>query len=115
MASIQSIIMTSAVVILLIILITIGINISMAQNKQAWPPVTGKCPDYWLDLGKDGSQCVVNTRNDNAGAATSPMNFNTSTFMGSTGNCAKYNWATSNNVSWDGITYGVPNPCIVNK
>ena len=55
MASVQSIILTLAIAILLIILIVIGINISMSQNKQIWPPVTGDCPDYWLDRGTGGS------------------------------------------------------------
>ena len=26
-------------------------------------------------------------------------------------NCGKYTWATGSNNTWDGITYGVPNPC----
>jgi hypothetical protein len=39
------------------------------------------------------------------------MNFNTSAFTGSQGACNKYNWATKCNVTWDGITYGVSNPC----
>ena len=115
MASIQTIIMTSAIVILLIILITIGINIRTAKKNQVWPPLIGNCPDYWLDLGKDGSQCVVNGKANNLGIATSPMNFNTAAYMGSAGTCAKYNWAIANKVSWDGITYGVPNPCIIKK
>ena len=62
MATIQSIILTLAIAILLIILIVIGINISMSQNKQTWPPVTGDCPDYWVDQGKGGSKCVVNAK-----------------------------------------------------
>jgi hypothetical protein len=33
------------------------------------------------------------------------------TFTGSTGACNKRNWSTFNGISWDGITYGVNNPC----
>jgi hypothetical protein len=40
------------------------------------------------------------------------MNFNQSPFNTSNGTCAKYTWATNCGVTWDGITSGVPNPCI---
>jgi hypothetical protein len=33
------------------------------------------------------------------------------TFTGTNGACNKRNWATFNDISWDGITYGVSNPC----
>jgi hypothetical protein len=39
------------------------------------------------------------------------MNFSVPTFQGGDAACQKYKWANDNNVSWDGITYGVPNPC----
>lgn len=106
----QKITLTLAVVLLLIILIVIGINISSSQNNQPWPPSIGDCPDYWIDMGTKGSQCVVNANRDNMGTATSPADF--SKLQGEGATCNKYNWANYHNVSWDGITYGVPNPCI---
>ena len=39
------------------------------------------------------------------------MDFTTSSFTGSDGLCSKYNWANNCGVTWDGITYGVKNPC----
>ena len=33
------------------------------------------------------------------------------TFTGTNGACHKRDWATANGISWDGITYGVSNPC----
>jgi hypothetical protein len=39
------------------------------------------------------------------------MNFNLSPFTGDNGDCSKYNWATKCQVTWDGITSGVKNPC----
>ena len=38
-------------------------------------------------------------------------NGTTYTFTGSNGACNKRNWADFNGISWDGITYGVNNPC----
>lgn len=113
MATFQSIVLTTAVVILLIVLIVIGINMSISKNKQTWPPLVGDCPDYWLDLGTGGSNCSVNKHDANKGNSTSPMNFSVAPYNGTNGPCAKYRWANQNNVSWDGITYGVTNPCIV--
>lgn len=111
MASFQTITLITAIVILLILLIVIGINIGTAQTSIPWPPVVGDCPDYWIDIGVSGSKCVVNTNQDNKGTAVSPMDFSGSTYQGSGAACAKYTWAKDNNVSWDGITYGVSNPC----
>jgi hypothetical protein len=39
------------------------------------------------------------------------MNFNDPAFSGSNELCAKYRWAKKCKISWDGITYGVDNPC----
>jgi hypothetical protein len=39
------------------------------------------------------------------------MNFNTSAFSGENEDCSIYTWAKRCGVSWDGITYGVTNPC----
>jgi hypothetical protein len=39
------------------------------------------------------------------------MNFDAAPFNSDNGLCAKYKWATSCGVTWDGITSGVKNPC----
>ena len=41
------------------------------------------------------------------------MDFNQAPFNGTDGDCAKYKWAYKDkcNVTWDGINYGVSNPC----
>ena len=39
------------------------------------------------------------------------MNFNQDPFTGTNGDCSKFNWATKCGVTWDGVTYGVQNPC----
>jgi hypothetical protein len=108
----QSIVVIASIIILTIALIVIGISLKMAKTDVSWPPLIGDCPDYWLDRGEGGSDCVVNQQGANQGTATSPMNFSVSPYNGSNGNCQKYRWATNNNVSWDGITYGVQNPCV---
>lgn len=40
------------------------------------------------------------------------MDFNSSVYQGSNGDCAKYKWAQGCGVAWDGITYGLAKlPC----
>jgi hypothetical protein len=41
------------------------------------------------------------------------MDFTKAPYIGAASTCAKYKWANSCNVTWDGITSGVTNPCIV--
>ena len=113
--SFQKNVLIIALVILIVTLLFIGITIKQTKNEQ-WPPIIGDCPDYWIDLSGNGGQCVNvkdlgTCKNTSSGHHT--QNFTTPAFTGSNGLCSKYNWATNCGVSWDGITYGVPNPCNV--
>ena len=113
MASFQKTVLIIAIIFLILALIFIGISLKNAKYDK-WPPVIGSCPDYWVDKSKgdedkSGSKCV-NVKNLGT-CDIKVMDFNTKLFSGSNGKCAKYNWANSCNVSWDGITYGVSNPC----
>jgi hypothetical protein len=115
MQGFQKTVLFAAIVILIIALIVIGIILGKTNDKQ-WPPMTAQCPDYWTidGVGKD-AQCVnvknLGTCQPQGDQDHLTMNFNTSTHSGSRGLCAKYKWATKCGVSWDGITYGVSNPC----
>ena len=111
--SFQKYVLIVALVILIITLLFIGITIKQSRSEQ-WPPVLGDCPDYWIDMSGNGGQCV-NVKDLGTCGITShghyTMDFTTPTFTGDNGLCSKYTWATKCGVSWDGITYGVPNPC----
>ena len=103
--------------ILIVLLIIIAYNMHNALKNAKWPPIIGDCPDYWFDDGKNGSKCTVNSNNVNRGRFEGEvMNFAAAPYNTSRGLCAKYRWSTTNDVSWDGITYGRENnPCIVKK
>ncbi len=111
----QKIIMAIAIVALIVILVLVGIALSKAKTNQIWPPIVSKCPDYWLDLSGNGAACFnkqgLGTCNKPSDTNQNVMNFNTSPYNAADGACAKYNWAKNCGVAWDGITYGVPNPC----
>jgi hypothetical protein len=111
----QMIVLTVAIITLIITLVVIGLALSKASDAETWPPVVGTCPDYWLDMSGNGEECL-NTHslgrcNLPSESNKSTMNFNKSPFNTDSGNCAKYKWATSCQVTWDGITSGVKNPC----
>jgi len=79
-------------------------SLNSQQQNQVWPPTTGRCPDYWTDSAGNGSKCqnVLGL-----GTCATAPDFTGGDFASSsTGNCARYNWATKCGVTWDGITYG---------
>jgi hypothetical protein len=111
----QKIVLTIAIIILIVMLVVIGITLSKSSSSEVWPPIVGQCPDYWVDLSGNGEACL---NSHNLGKCNLPtpdnkstMNFNQAPFIGDSGTCAKYKWATNCQVTWDGITSGVKNPC----
>ena len=115
MASFQSTVLIIATIILIIVLVIIGYMLRQGNATQVWPPILGDCPDYWIDTSGNGANCV-NVKNlgtcvPTSGKGLQAVDFTQSTYTGTSGLCNKYTWATGCNVSWDGITYGVPNPC----
>ena len=112
MQAFQKIVLLSAIVILIITLIFIGLALRKSKKGQTWPPMIPECPDYWTLESVDGKPiCYSNNMNLGNCKTESTKDFNTSTFTGAQGACAKYTWATRCGISWDGITYGVKNPC----
>lgn len=116
MQSFQKFVLISAIVVLIVVLVLIGFALNNV-NESVWPPVIGDCPDYWLDMSGNGSVCanVKNLGNGTCKPAGSDkyltMDFSQPAFLGGNAMCSKYKWATSCGVTWDGITYGVENPC----
>lgn len=111
----QNIILTIAIIILIIMLVVIGIALSKASYEETWPPIVGECPDYWVDMSGNGEACFNSHSLGRCNVPTDgekgTMNFNQSPFTGDDGICAKYKWANSCKVTWDGITSGISNPC----
>lgn len=115
MEGFQKTVLIGAIIILIITLVIIGIALKNAKSTD-WPPLVTQCPDYWIIDGSGNNTTCTNikdlgTCSPQNGNRHLEMNFNTSPFTGSNGTCAKFNWARRCDVSWDGITYGVQNPC----
>ena len=109
MANFQRIVLIVAALIFIIALSLIAYSMHKSHNNTVWPPVVGQCPDYWIDLSGNGDSCsnVMNLGTCNV----KTMNFDVAPYTGAGGSCAKYKWAVGCNVTWDGITSGVQNPC----
>ena len=111
----QKIVLIIAIILLIVSLIFIGISLSKSKSDEAWPPLIGDCPDYWVDLSGNGAMCVnekaLGKCNLPSEGSKNPMDFSKAPFTGDNGLCSKYMWANNCGLSWDGITYGVSNPC----
>lgn len=54
----QKTILVIAILIFILMLIVVGSVIAKSNKKQAWPPIVGDCPDYWIDLSGNGEACL---------------------------------------------------------
>lgn len=111
----QKFVLFAAIIILIIALVFIGIALSYSSDTS-WPPMTPECPDYWtMDGSGNNANCInvkdLGTCPSQSGQKHLTINFNNAPYNGSNSTCAKYTWATKCGISWDGITYGVDNPC----
>jgi hypothetical protein len=116
MESFQKFVLFGAIIILIIALVFIGIALSYSKDQHQWPPMTPECPDYWVIDGSGNNTTCTNVKDlgicpAQSGQKHQIMNFQSSSFTGDNGPCNKYTWAKKCEVSWDGITYGVNNPC----
>ena len=112
----QKMILMVAIVVLFITLIIIAYSLKQSKNSDNWPPVVPICPDYWVSDGSGNNITCTNVKNlgkckPSAGSKHLVMNFNNAPYTGANGNCAKYTWANNCGIAWDGLTYGVNNPC----
>ena len=114
METFQKFVLYGAIIILIIALIFIGMALSSSKGQQ-WPPIVPECPDYWVADGSGNTMCTnvkdLGTCQPSGNDKHLVMDFNASAFTGSQGACNKYRWATKCGLTWDGITYGVNNPC----
>lgn len=116
MDSFKKTVLYVAVVILIIALVVIGLSISKSVSSAKWPPVIGKCPDFWSYEESSGD--CINTNNLGNADDTACPNYATSDysncerfnfsedskFSGSSELCEKQTWANALGLEWDGIT-----------
>jgi hypothetical protein len=116
MEGFQKFVLYGAIIILIISLVIIGSALANAKDTKVWPPIVPNCPDYWTIDGSGNNARCINMKDLGTCSSTGEnnhlsMNFNESPFVGTNEMCSKYTWAKKCGISWDGITYGVNNPC----
>ena len=94
----QIIVIIVATIILILMLTFIGYVLHAQRSNLKFPPVTGECPDYWVS--KD-NEC---TNPKNLGKCAGSKKFNSKTYQGHDGDCAKSKWAKHCGLTWQGIT-----------
>jgi hypothetical protein len=101
-----------ATVVLIITLSIIAISFSNIKNDSKYPPVVSDCPDYWIVMSDTSGNKCMNTHAD-LGNSSCPKikDFSGPLWLGELGMCAKKTWATSCNLTWDGVTNARKNPC----
>jgi hypothetical protein len=115
MEGFQKIVLIIAIIVLIITLVFFGLVLG-GSSGETWPPLVPDCPDWWIADGSGNNTTCINVKDLGTCSAQSGkkhqnMKFTSSIFTGDNGMCAKYKWADNCDVSWDGITYGVENPC----
>ena len=96
----QKITLLIASVLLILVLGLIAYMLYKAQSQVQFPPVVAQCPDYWT---VSGEATCTNVQNIGSGCQ-SPMDFSGPQWQGSNGLQAKYNWAKSCGLTWQGVT-----------
>jgi len=122
------IVLTVATIILILMLTYIGIQMrNKTGTSGTYPPVATMCPDYW-QVANDGISCNIpaSKNSKNAGTlyngdallittSTTPgynsgnvtINFTDKGWTSTTGKtsvCAQKQWASTNNLMWDGVS-----------
>jgi hypothetical protein len=104
--SFQDTVMSISITLLIIVLCFIGIALYNQKYKTDYPPTIANCPDYWEDQseGNNGAKCV-NVKNLGNPSCSNTMDFSTAQWAGGdAGKCNKSKWATTCNLTWDGIS-----------
>lgn len=103
-----------AATLLLVIFVFIIGGLLYTKNDVQAETIVPQCPDFWeIEETTTGPKCVNVQDLGTCAAATADdhltMDFNSGNFPD---NCAKYTWANNCNIAWDGLTYGVSDPCV---
>ena len=114
----QKIVLSVAIIVFIIVLIFIAIVLYKGKYDVKFPPTVSQCPDYWIDnQDQNGSndlnntsQLCTNVKNLGNVSCDKTVDFSGAFWQGATGNCNKYKWAKSCDLTWDGITNN-PNIC----
>jgi len=111
-SSFQKYLIILTFIVLIVCLLIIAYTIQYTNNTTTSPSLSTECPDYFdvVSSTTNGAICKNKLKLGNQ-TCYGNTDFTTSLFTGTNGKCNKYKWANNCGVFWDGINYGVDNPC----
>lgn len=97
------------IALILLIAAYVMIYFTLIDKNNKWPPSEAKCPDFWI-YNSLTDKC--DSSSSNLGILEESESFYPSDLkLSQKSKCDKYKWANQNNISWDGLTYGVSISC----
>lgn len=108
----QKSVLVVAIILLIICLVLIGIALYNNKYSTEFPPVVANCPDYWIQKPTTDQNSITcyNIKNLGKSQCEKTMDFSGSTWTGNEGLCNKFRWASTCNLTWDGVTNNT-DPC----
>jgi hypothetical protein len=107
--SFQNTVIKISSLVFIITLVVIGFSLYNNKSSVVYPPVIANCPDYWLEKPSNDNDTNICFNTNKLGKSSCEKNkdFTGSLWTGGDGNCNKYKWAKSCNLTWDGITNSI--------
>ena len=116
-----------AITFLILVLTFMGIMMRKQTSTAVYPPTSFVCPDYWTSDNKGNCTMPTQISSSNNGAfvnsggqpdlgknsniapfSKDSKSFNVNNLLWSSGGkstlCAQKDWATQNNIIWDGVS-----------
>ncbi len=95
-----------AITILIVALIYVAIMLILQSNNDKFPPYSSSCPDYWNMVKQNGVDMCINDKSlgEVSNQGCGQLDPNNSLFSSGSGDCNKYTYAKTCNITWDGIT-----------
>ena len=109
MGPFQKYVVLATIIVLLIWVVVLIWLYRKSKNNTTWPPIIGKCPDYWEVIeGEKGDEDVKCKISHNIGICKSAdedniMDFNEDVFKGKGGEVYKCSWSKKCKSPWEGI------------
>jgi amino acid transporter len=111
-SSFQKYLIIITLIIFIICLIIIIVSIHKSNSSQTWPSDIPQCPDYFKVEESNANGAICNNIHKlGSEQCFGTTNFSKGIFTGNNGLCNKYRWSNKCNIFWDGVNYGVSNPC----
>jgi hypothetical protein len=92
-----TIVIITAIVLLILTLTMIGLIVSNANSSATFPASYSSCPDYWI-YDENNKKCTAN------GVNIGIYQNDKTEYTPSSDICKNLKWSNDNRISWDGVS-----------